>query len=605
MTWELIFVCAVLLLGLVSFILEKVPTDLTAFGIFAILLLASMLTRSELLPSVGDMLQVFANPAPLTIAAMFVMSAALEKCGAIEVMAEYLGRLTSLGYTKFLAILIVFVGFASAFVNNTAVVVVLLPVVLSLARTIKVPASKMLIPLSYAAIFGGCCTAIGTSTNILVSSILQDNGMQPLSMFELSWVGIPLFLVGLIYLVFVGSRFLPVRETLTSMLSAEERQEYITEAFVKSNSALVGERLIGSKLMNTQGVRLLEVVRNGVVLQASLDEITLAAGDRLILACHPSGIMKARRFDGMVFVGEKGLDLEPIASHEGAIVEGVIGPRSSIIGQTMREMNFRQRYRIVILAVHRKGHNVREKLETLKLQFGDTLLMMGTDVAIENIRSMDDIILLDRPAIPAVDMRKKMPWVVGSFAIAVLCVTLNWMPIVGAMIVAVGFLFITNCVRMKDAYESIDWRILILIYGMLGLGLAMDRSGFSAFIAKNFVAAGNHLVSPELRPYFMLAAIYLCTSILTEVLSNNATVVLMTPIAIGLASTLSVDPRAFVIATCMASSASFATPIGYQTNTYIYSVGGYNFSDFCKVGIPLNLIHFIICTILIPYFWAF
>ena len=605
MTWELIFVCVVLLLGLTSFIVEKVPTDLTAFCIFATLLLVSMLSGSELLPGVGDMLQVFANPAPLTIAAMFVMSAALEKCGAIEVMAQYLSKLTNLGYMRFLAILIVFVGFASAFVNNTAVVVVLLPVVLSLARTIKVPASKMLIPLSYASIFGGCCTAIGTSTNILVSSILQDHNMEPLSMFELSWVGVPLFFVGLIYLVFAGNRFLPVRETLTSMLSAEERQEYITEAFVKQDSVLVGVSLIDSKLMKTPGVRLLEVVRNGVVLQTSLNEIILAPGDRLILACRPSGIMKARSFDGMVFVGEQGLDVEPIASHEGAVVEGVIGPRSSIIGKTMREMNFRQRYRLIILAVHRKGHNVRDKLENLKLQFGDTLLMMGTDVAIDNIRSTDDIILLDRPALPAEDMRRKMPWVVGALVFAIACVTLKLMPIVGAMIVAVAFLFITDSVKTKDAYQAVDWRILMLIYGMLGLGMAMERSGFSTLIAENFVAAGNYFVSPELRPYFMLAAIYLCTGILTETLSNNATVVLMAPIAIGLASTLGVDSRPFIIATCLASSASFSTPIGYQTNTYVYSVGGYRFSDFYKVGLPLNLIYFVTCTILIPYFWAF
>ena len=561
MTWEIIFVCAIIIGALVSFVIERVPIDVTAFCAFALVLLVSILTGSENLPGVNDLLSVFSNPAPLTIAAMFIMSAALEKSGIIEFMAERLLRLAQLGYIRFLAMLILFVACASAFINNTAVVVVLLPVVMTIARQLKIPASKMLIPLSYASIFGGCCTAIGTSTNILVSSILQNNGMDPLGMFELSYIGVPLLFGGLAYMVSVGNYLLPERETLTSMLSPEERKEYITEAYVKHGSSLVGKPLVETKLLKTSGVRLLDVIRNGAVLQTPVNGITLEEGDRLLLACHPSGIMKARSFDGMGFVLEQGLDLEPISSHEGAIIEGVIGPQATLIGRTMREINFRQRYRLVILAVHRRGRNVQDKLENLRLQFGDTLLMMGTHAAIDNLRSLDDIIFLDKPALPAEDMRKKAPWILGALVAVVASVTLNIMPIIGAIIIAVAFLFVTGCVNPKDAYKAVDWRILVLIYGMLGLGLAMDRSGFSMLIAGRMVDFVNYLFEPDLRPYFMLVCIYLCTGILTEILSNNATVVLMAPIAISLAVAMNVDARPFIVASCIAASASFSTPI--------------------------------------------
>jgi len=605
MSWEIIFVLCVLFFTVVSFAREKLPIDVTATTAFAVLLLCSSLITSDKLPSLDSLIGVFANPAPLTIAAMFIMSAALNKCGVIELMATWLEKLTKLTYPLFITVLVIGVGGVSAFVNNTPVVVVFMPVVMSLARKMNTPASKLLIPLSYASIFGGVCTLMGTSTNILISGIMVKYEMPALGMFELFKVGFPLLLLGTTYLMLFGRKLLPVRETLTAILSEEERKEYITEAYVKTGSVLAGHSWEDSDFKKTRGIRLLEIIRDGVALSSGrLTKETLEAGDRLVMACHANAIASARKTEGIDFVGDRGLELEPISAHEGAIVEGVIGPMSTITGKTIHEINFRQRYRMVILAVHRQGRNVREKLETLPLEFGDTLLMMGTDKAIENIRNSEDILLLDRPTHPSHDIQGKTPIVVGTIAAMVLAISFNLIPIFAAAIIAVAVLFLTDCVKPKDAYNAIEWRILILIYGMLALGQAMEASGATTLAAEGLLLASS-LGSETVRPYIMIAIVYFATNIMTEMLSNNATVVLMAPIAIGIANALGIDPRPLLIAVCVASSASFSTPIGYQTNTYVYSVGGYRFSDFFKIGIPLNLIYFTVSVFLIPIIWKF
>lgn len=604
MSWEIIAVLVILFAALASFICEKVSVDVTAFSVFGALILISLLTGSEHWPTVQELVSVFANPAPLTIAAMFIISVALEKCGAIEMLAQRLGRMTKLPYVLFILALAVGVGGISAFINNTPVVVVFMPVIISLARKMGTPASKLLIPLSYLSIFGGICTLMGTSTNILMSGIIKDYGMASLGMFELTAVGLPLMLIGTLYLATFGPKILPVRETLTAILSEEERKEYITEAYVKAGSELDGQSFSESGLKKTRGIRLLEVIRDGVALRGELPKTVLRAGDRLVLSCRPNAIAKAREAAGIDFAGERGIDLEPISAHEGAIVEGVIGPMSSIVGKTIREINFRQRYRMVILAVHRRGRNVREKLETLPLDFGDTLLMMGTDKAIDNLHSSDDIILLDRPQLPAKDMRRRMPLVIGVIAAMIGFVTFAKVPIFSMAVLAVTIFFLTGTIKPKDAYAAIEWRILVLIYGMLALGLTLEDSGATDLATSQLVDLAG--VFPEnIQPLIMLAVVYLMTNILTELLSNNATVVLMAPIAVAIGAMLGVDPRPFVIAACVASSASFATPIGYQTNTYVYGVGGYRFGDFAKIGIPLNLLYFAGSMVIIPLFWKF
>ncbi len=596
LTPEILSIFILLVLTLVSFAWERIPADMTAMTLFAVLLVTGLLPHDRAW-------DVFSNPAPITVGAMFILSAALGKCGVIESLAGAMQTLTRLGFTWFVFFMLLAVAAISAFINNTPVVVVFMPVVLSLAKKLDVPASKLLIPLSYASIFGGTCTLIGTSTNILVSGIGQSRGLDPFGMFEIGKVGLPMLFIGVLYILLFGRSLLPVRETLTSILSEDERREFITEAFVQPDSPLAGKTVANSDLNKARGIRIMEIVRDGVALPGDLKKVRLKTGDRLVLACRPSGIAHARSVEGIDFVAESGLGLEQIAAHEGSLVEGVIGVNSPLIGKTIREINFRQRYRVIILAIHRRGKNVREKMESLRLEFGDTLLMLGTDRAINNLRESEDIMLIDRPPIPAQNMRRKIPIVLATIAGVVITASTGLLPIEVAAIAGVIVVFLTGCLKPVEGYASIQWNILFIIFGMLGMGLAMEINGASAYLAAGLIGFVNNYVSESMQPLFMLAGVYLITTLLTEILSNNAAAVLVAVLAIGLAESLGVDPRPFLIAVAVAASASFSTPIGYQTNTYVYGVGGYRFLDFVKVGVPLNLLYFAGAMILIPLFW--
>jgi di/tricarboxylate transporter len=604
MTWEILFIFGLLAFAIVSFIWERISADLTSLTVFGILLFVSMLTKSDALPTLEATLGVFGNSAPLTIAGMFIVSAALERTGAIDLITGYLRKLVKLPYRGFMFIMILGVAGVSAFVNNTPVVIVLMPVILSLSREMGVASSKLLIPLSYASIFGGTCTLLGTSTNLLASGILLDAGHAPIGMFELASVGLPILAFGSIYLVLFGNKLLPHRETLTSILSDEERKEFITEAFIRAGSDLHGKTAKEGELLK-HGIRLLEIVRHGIAVPGDPRDHQLQYGDRLVLACRPSGVAEAHSMKGITIQTELAEGLETIVTDEGALVEGVVSPHASIAGSTLGEINFRQRFRMVVVAVHRKGTNQRERLSNLRLEAGDTLLMMGSTASIDSLANSDEIIILDRPRVPARSLRIKMPIAIATTIGIVTMATLNLVPIVSAVCLGVAIILLTGCMKAKDAYASVEWSILIIIFGMLALGQAMDSTGASLLIAENMTGLVGQFAPAHLQNVIMLALIYVITSTFTEFLSNNAAVALMVPIALGIAVTLGVDPRPFVVASCIAASASFATPIGYQTNTYVYGVGGYRFFDFTKVGLPLNLICFVVTVTVVPIFWDF
>jgi di/tricarboxylate transporter len=596
MTWEIAFVLGLLVLALLAFVWEKYPADIVALSVFSILLLSGTLPRDKAMA-------VFANPAPITVAAMFVLSAALVKCGAIDYLSSWVERAVFLPYQIVLFLLIVLVAFSSAWINNTPVVVVFVPVVLSLARRMKLPASKFLIPLSYAAILGGCCTLIGTSTNLVVNGMLIERGQPGMSMFELSWIGVPAAIIGALYLALFGKRLLPTRETLTSILTDDERREYLTEAFVPPGSPLQGKSLKAAGLVSARGFRVIEVVRNGIAIDLHNETTPLHAGDRLVLACRPSGIARARAMPGFDFTAEAGL--EQIAAHEGVVFEGAVAPNSELIGRSIGEINFRQRFRVIVLAVHRGGKSVREKIEDLPLEMGDILLMMGTPQAISTLRQGDDIILFDRPPLPSFSLHTRIPLVLAIIASVVLAETFGLVSIEIGAIAGSVLVCLTGCLKSRDAYESIEWNLMFVIFGMLALGTAMQHTGAAAWLAHNVVAGVDYFVSGPSKPIIMLACLYLVTTVLTEILSNNAVAALMVPIALGIAAEVGLDPRPFIIAIAFAASAAFATPIGYQTNTYVYGIGGYRFKDFIRIGVPLNILCFAVAMYVIPRVWTF
>ncbi len=594
MTWQIALVFVLLIGALISFVGEKIPPDLVALTLFVIIPLTGLV-------SARDTFVVFSNPAPITVAAMFVLSAALVRCGAIDYLSVGIERAAGLPYPLVVFLLVGLIAFVSAWINNTPVVVFFVPVVLSLARRMGLSGSKFLIPLSYASVFGGLCTLIGTSTNLVVNGILVERGEPPFGMFELAAVGIPMTIVGAIYLALAGRRLLPAREMLTSILSEEERREYFTEAFVPGGSPLIGRSLRAAGLVSARGFRVIEVVRDGIAIHLDAASTPLREGDRLVLACRPSGIARARSMKGFDFTAEAGL--EQIAAHEGVVFEGAVAPHSGLIGQSVAEMNFRQRFRVIVLAIHRGGQNVREKLETLPLQMGDILLMMGTPQAVQGLRRGDDIILFDRPPVPSFSRHRRIPLVLAIIAGVVAGATLKVVPIELGAIAGAVLLCLTGCIKPKEAYDSIEWNLLFVIFGMLALGIAMQQTGAATWLAHHAVAAVDLVVTGPQRPLVMLACIYLVTMALTEVLSNNAVAAVMIPIALGIAAESGLATRPFVIAVAVAASAAFATPIGYQTNTYVYGIGGYKFSDFVRIGLPLNLLCFAVALVVIPRVW--
>ncbi len=598
MSWEIIFIIALLAAALASFVLERFPPDLTALLVFSALLVSGILTPREAF-------SVFTNPAPIAVGAMFILSAALEKSGAIDQAAGLLRKLVPLGPVVFTLVMVLTAALVSAVINNTLVVVVFLPVVVGLARELKIVPSKLLIPLSFAAIFGGTCTLIGTSTNLLVSGIAVDYGQAPLGMFELAPIGLPLLAIGTAYLMIFGRRLLPARETLSTILSEEERREYIIEAFVRPGSPLVGKTLGESGLWRDQATRVIAVIRSGLTLQTDLQALALEAGDRLELASRPSGIARARGLEGVELSAELKQDLEPIAAHEALIVEGVIGPSSGLIGRNLREANFRQRYRMIVLGIHRRGKRIRQDVAEIRLEFGDTLLLLGADNALNLLRRGEDILVIDRPYIPSRVRRSRILLVLGVLAGVMAAATAGLAPVEMGAVLGCVVLFVCGVLKPQEGYRSIHWNLMFLIFGMLALGVAMEKTGTSAFFARGLFALTSRWLPGLPRPLILLGGVYILTAILTEILTNNASAVLISGLAIGIAQNLGVSPRPFIVAVALAASSSFATPIGYQTNVYVYGVGGYRFLDFVKFGTPLKLIFFIASMILIPLIWSF
>ena len=610
MEWESTLALGLLVAALVSFVLEKVSVDVTALALFGIIIAISGLELSEQWPSLDRVLSVFANEAPLTIAAMFIISAALNRCRLIEQASETLSKFCKYGYTKFTLALLSLVAFVSAFINNTPVVVVLLPVVISLSRTLGVSSSKLLIPVSYASIFGGCCTLVGTSTNILASGIMGDSTvypeMPPMEMFELSTIALPLLAISLGFLVLFGRKLLPDREALSNIISDIDRKEFLTEAVVLSGSPLIGKKIQDSEIDSLSGVRLLDVVRKGQAGSPSITELALQAGDRLVLSCRPQGIIETRELEGVGLLNESRLGIEQISSKTGVMVEGVVGPSSSLISKSLSDASFRTRFNITILALHRRGKNLSTQIDGIRLQPSDTLLLLGTEESIERLRKSEEVILLDQPPLPVSNMKKKAPIVLSVLLGIIVIATLGILPISVAAIAGVSILLATGCVKPSEAYQSVEWNILILIYGMLALGVTMQSTGVSSMIASLVGQLGMGLIDPSWHAITVLIALYLTTSILTEILSNNATIVIMAPIALELANQLGMGvehARAYVLTTCIAASASFVTPIGYQTNTFVYTVGGYRFKDFMKIGIFFNLIYFVGTILLVSSIW--
>lgn len=613
MNLQIALTLLVIAITLVAFVREWAAPDVIALTVLCAVVALGLIDMAK-------MTEVFKNEAPLAIAALFVIGGALEASGAVDHIGRVLRdrlpgntRWAILGFS-------VLACFFSAWMNNTAIVAILLPVALGFARSKEIAPSRLLMPLSYCSILGGVCTLIGTSTNILVNGTLKDLKMEPMTMFQLAPIGIPLSIAGIAYLTLFGPKLIPSRTTITGSLEIKDRTTPLYHILIGEKSPLIGKPLRDTLLFDHgRNVHIMEVRRQGAREMHALNTLTVEKNDRFLVALHGRK-GRARKSDELF--SEIGANL--LSTIEGVVTELVVRDESSLAGQTLAASDFRQHYNSVVMAVHRNGVNITHQLAEIPLEIGDTLLVITPRNNLDALEATRDFVLTDAPEdAPVATENKKPPhhaWVAWAVLIGVVLVAtltdvlggkggvfpkLPVIPIHYAALVGALVLLWSKIVTPREAYASIDWQVLLMLYGLLGLGMAMQSTGTAKWLAESMVTLAQGFVAPEWLPLVMMWAVFLLTVLLTEVLSNNATAVMMVPIVVTLAHSLGVNHWPFVMAVTVAASTAFALPMGYQTHMMVYGPGGFRFSDFLRVGIPLNIICWIVSCLLIPLIWPF
>jgi len=567
----------------VLFFRETYPTEVVAIAGVSLLLISGVLPYDRALT-------VLSNPAPWTIAAMFIVMGALVRTGALDALTTLAEAQAKHHPRRAIGLMIGFVALASAVVSNTPVVVVMIPVFVQLARSLDISASKLLIPLSYAAILGGTLTLIGTSTNLLVDGVARAEGLAGFTIFEVTPLGVILVLWGMIYLRFIAPLLLPHRDSMANLLSDKTQMKFFTEVVIPPDSTLIDRDVMGVELFKRDGVRLVDVIRGDASLRRNLQGVSLKIGDRVVLRTQIAELLSLQRDKNLKRVDQ-------VSAVETTTVEVLITPGCKMVGRLLGQMRLRRRFGVYPLAVHRRNQNIGRQLDDLVVQVGDTLLLEGAREDIQRLAQEMELVDVSRPAARAY-RRGHAPVAIGALFGVVGLAALGVAPIFLLSVLAVAAVLILRAIDAEEAFSFVDGRLLTLIFAMLAVGTALQASGAVELIVKMLVPKLS-----QLPPVLMIWVLYLITSVLTELVSNNAVAVVVTPIAIALAQALGVDPRPFVVAVMVAASASFATPVGYQTNMMVYGPGGYRFTDFMRVGIPLNLSIGLISSVMIPLIW--
>lgn len=592
MTFEIGIVLLLLIAAVILFATERLPVDLVAGVLLVTLVLSGIVTPAEGLSG-------FSNTATATVAAMFVLSAGLMHTGAVSFISTLLTKIGRWHIWTGMVAMMMLVGVISAFVNNTPVVAIFIPVVLRMAREARLSPSKLLMPLSFASMFGGVCTLIGTSTNILVSSIAEQKGQPPLQMFEFSQMGLIFFVAGTAYLLLIGVRLIPDRGTSDELTQAYEMTDYLVEVVLLPDSRAVGRTLMSAPFVKELDLDVLEIVRGEKTRLIPFPDTVLRANDILRVRCNVERIRQLQESHGLALRPEVKWQDSDLETGETILLEVVIAPNASLEGKSLEQVQFRNLFGATVLAVRHREEVLHEQLSKVPLQAGDMLLVKVSKTGLARLREHSDFVFTSEVGLPPFRKHKILLALAITFGV-VFVSAMGWQPIVVTAMIGALLMVLTGCLKPEEGYAALQWRVLFLLAGVLVLGTAMQKTGAADYLAQNMLR-----VLGPFGPYIMLSAFYLLTSLLTEAMSNNATAVLLTPIAIVAAESMGVSPRPFLMAVAFAASASFMTPVGYQTNTLIYAPGKYKFADFLRVGTPLNILFWLLATFLIPIFWPF
>ncbi|HXV75420.1 MAG TPA: SLC13 family permease, partial [Candidatus Polarisedimenticolaceae bacterium] len=541
----------------------------------------------------------FSNPAVVTIMMMFILSEGLVQSGVVTRIGYALMRLAGRATERAHWPLLLVTASISAFINNTAAVSLFIPVALSVAKHFRLSPSKVLLPLSYSAIFGGTCTLIGTSTNILVSTLAVDHGLAPFTVFEFLRVGVFFFVGGMAFNFFLAPRLLPDRTDQRDLTGKYRMGSYLTELRVARGSDLIGRTLKQERFGERYHLSVLEIVRGGAKIVDGIDATPLGENDVLIVSGKIDDILSVKERRGLLMLTDVKLGDAELADRSNVLAEIQLSPRSDLLGATLKEIDFRRRFGCFVLALNRTGDVIREKLTSVPLHAWDTLLVFGPRASIEAQGSGRDFVLLQELPVRLRLMRR---WWIGAATVpaVVALAAFDVTSIMVSAILGVALLLATRTLRIHQAYQSIDWTVIFLLVTVLPVGVAIESTGLAAAIGEGIVRVGQ-----PLGAWVVLSLVILATSLLTEAITNNSAAVLMVPICVSAAHELGVDPKPFVMGVTFAASMSFATPTGYQTNTMVYGPGSYRFTDYLRVGVPLNLLFWALASVLIPVVWPF
>lgn len=592
MTFEILILLGIILFALAAFIREWLPMDVVSLMCLGLLLLFGLVTPEESISG-------FSNPAVITVLMMFILSASLVDSGLVTRLAYRISDWSGGGRWKPALLLLLLAGVTSAFLNNTAAVAVLMPVAIHLARQHRFSASRLLMPLSFVAIFGGTATLVGTSTNLLVSSLAPEHGLEPFTMFEFLPLGAILFVIGFVYVALVPMRLLAPRTSVASLTRKYHLEGFLTELRVGPDSKLVGHTVVEEHIAERYEMTVLEILRGKRKITSEIRNTPLQENDVLLVRGAVQDIVAFKEKEGLMLLTEVKLDDADLNDAETVLAELQLSPVSQLTGDSLREINFRRRFGVFVLALNRTGEVMRDKLASIPLKAWDTLLVFGPKTRVDALDDVDDFITLGEKE---VRLRLAPKWwlAAGTIPIVIVLAATGIMPILKSAILGTVFLLATRTTTTRQAYRGIDWSVIFLLAAILPLGLAMENTGLAALIASWIDPFGTRY-----GPLALLSLLYLATTLLTSIFSNNATAILMVPIAVGSAADLGIDPKPFLMAIAYGASTSFMTPVGYQTNAMVTGPGAYQFKDFLVFGGPLTLIFWIAATFLIPVFFPF